>query len=142
MTSALDHVGIAEHLAAIHPLVAAMRAPGWHEHNPIYANGVVFGGRAFDSPAGLRCILSADEINGSDWLHLSVSRRSRIPSYEDLLLARRTFLHESKPSYQVFPRATEYRSLPGATVLHLWQPLGADPFPDPLGERAETVAPR
>lgn len=28
------------------------------------------------------------------------------------------------------------------TCLHLWQPLGDDPFPDPLGERADRVGPR
>lgn len=132
---------VSESMGARHPFVAALKKPAGWEERAANANPVnVWGSRLFRTPGGLAVIITVDDVVGSAWVHISVSRRSRTPSYEDLLLVRRALLGEDRPAYQVFPVKSEYRSLPGATVLHLWMPLGADPFPDPLGERAGTVA--
>lgn len=128
-----------DHESAMHEVVRSLSTPtGWGELAPVLG---ILGGRQWRTPGGLIVAITVDEVVGAEWVHISVSRRSRTPSYEDLLLVRKALLGEERPAYQVFPKRQEYRSLPGATVLHLWQPLGDDPFPDPLGERAATVAP-
>lgn len=100
-----------------------------------------FAQRAFRSrDGGLVVLLSEDVVAGKRWLHVSVSRRSRTPTYEDLAQVKAAFVGELLPAYQVFPRATEHRNF-HPNCLHLWVPLEGDPFPDPLGERADTVAP-
>lgn len=110
---------------------------GWKEVQPLEPRLQ----RAFFSVDGGLCVIaSVDTIDGMDWLHVSASRRSRCPSYEDLARMKRDFIGEDLPAYQVFPKASEHRSL-HPYALHLWAPLGADPFPDLHGERADLVAP-
>ena len=102
---------------------------------------VVAGDQGFVSlDGGLTVITSIDEINGAEWIHISVSRRSRMPTYEDLARVKSAFIGDAHPAYQVFPRKAEHRNL-HSFCLHLWSPVGKDPFPDPLGERADTIAP-
>lgn len=102
---------------------------------------VVVGASAYRSrDGGLFILVSEDEINGARYTHISVSRKSRTPSYEDLALVKDELVGPDRPAYQVFPRAVEHRNL-SSTCLHLWAPVDKDPFPDPLGERADAVAP-
>jgi hypothetical protein len=108
--------------------------PGWTE---VRAR---VGGRAFKSHTGLAAIVSVDEIMRKRWLHVSISRASRTPTYDDLAWAKEGFIGPDLPAYQVFPRSAEHRNL-HPNCLHLWAPLDGDPFPDELGERAESVAP-
>lgn len=95
-------------------------------------------GWAWATPGGLRVLASVDEIGGAEWLHISASRRSRVPDYKDLQLVQRALIKFDAPSYQVFPRVAEHVSNHDF-CLHLWTPLGADPFPDLLGERIANV---
>lgn len=111
--------------------------PGWAELDATF-DGATLGGRHFAAANGLLAILSCDEISGKKWLHLSVSRRSRTPTYEDLVWARDGFLGRDEPAYQVFPKSTEHRNLHNY-CLHLWRCLDGDPFPDPIGERSGTI---
>lgn len=118
-------------IAGLNPSTARWMEMRWNHPN----------GRAFiTKDRGMKALVSVDEINGAEWLHLSVSRKSRCPTYEDLQEAHASFLDPDKPAYQVFPRRDEHRNF-HATCLHLWQPLGPDPFPDPLLERANTIGP-
>ncbi len=122
---------------AIHPFVKAIKAPpNWPEIDAT----MTWAARCW-SGNGMRVLVTCDTINGAEWVHLSVSRRSRTPSYEDLCLVRRIFFREDRPAYHVFPKVDEHRNF-HAYCLHLWLPLGADPFPDPLGERANTIGPK
>lgn len=103
---------------------------------------MVFAGQTFLSfDGGLAVCTSTDEINGALWIHVSVSRKSRTPTYEDMARVKSAFIGDDRPAYHVFPKAAEHRNF-CPTCLHLWSPLGADPFPDPLGERADTIAPK
>ncbi len=132
-----------EHFDAIHPYLKGIAVPpDWIEAKPF--TGMTFGSRAF-SGRGLVAILTVDHIRNPAgvldyWVHLSVSRKSRMPEYADLQMVQRFFLDENKPAYQVFPKKSEHRNLHNF-CLHLWQPLGNDPFPDAFGDRADTVAP-
>lgn len=94
--------------------------------------------KAWATPGGLRVLASIDEISGAEWLHISISRKSRVPDYGDLVLVRRQLVEPEKPSYQVFPAQAEHVSNHDY-CLHLWTPLGTDPFPDLNGERMGTV---
>lgn len=92
-----------------------------------------------DATRGMVVVVDETEIDGRRWRHLSVSRRSRTPSYDDLVRVRRLFFGDAEPAYQVFPRAGEHRNL-HEHCLHLWKGVGFDPFPDPHGERQGTIA--
>lgn len=100
--------------------------------------GEAFAGAKGTPNQGLLVILSTDEIDGRTWRHLSVSRRSKIPSYDEIVRVRRDFFGESSPAYQVFPARAEHVNV-HPNCLHLWLPVGFDPFPDPHGERAFSI---
>lgn len=142
MESVVD-VELQAHYDAIHDVIKAMKVPPeWMEINPF--NGMTLGGRAF-AGRGMAVIITVDSIRDPDgveqeWLHLSISRKSKMPEYADLQMVQRFFLDEGKPAYQVFPKKSEHRNLHNF-CLHLWQPLTKDPFPDAFGDRAGTVAP-
>lgn len=88
-------------------------------------------GRAFrNDTQGLAVIVSgAVESDGKRWVHLSVSRKSRIPSYEDLNRTRKLFLGEDVKAVQVFPKKDRYVNL-NPTVLHLFVCLDEDGLPE------------
>jgi hypothetical protein len=144
--SSMLETELEEHLKAINPLVKALSVPpGWEEIKPEdMLGGIVFASRVFRG-LGMVVIVGVNDVRAKDgtakqWLHLSVSRKSKMPSYEDLVMVRRFFMDESKPSYQVFPAKAEHRNMHDY-CLHLWMPLENDPFPDVFGDRAATVAP-
>ena len=77
---------------------------------------------------GLRAGVSIELHGGQDWLHVSVSRRSRLPSYDDLKKIKRDFIGDDRAAYQAFPKASEHVNL-HEFCLHLWCPTDHDPFP-------------
>ena len=141
--SGVVSLSVADHFEAIHPVVRALDVPpGWEEVPPQLLTMPVFGARCFKG-RGMLAFVNVESFEwrgGGRWLHLSVSRRSRVPDYSDLAMVKRHFIGAELPAYQIFPKATEHRNLHDFT-LHLWSPLDADPFPDPFLERANTVAP-
>jgi hypothetical protein len=86
-------------------------------------------GMAYQS-GGLRVICSVDtELDGRLWLHVSVSRGMRIPSWDDLRLVKDIFVGD-RYAYQVFPTKEKYVNI-NPFCLHLWCPLeGEQPLPD------------
>lgn len=60
------------------------------------------------------------EADGRLWLHVSVSKpkRSKMPSYEDIQVARKLFIGEHRECYQVFPTSERYVNF--NPVLHLF----------------------
>lgn len=72
-----------------------------------------------NKPLGLTAIIS-DSIEQDNrwWRHLSVSRKSRIPTYEDLALVKKLFLRKYK-AVQVFPREDEHVNI-HPNCLHLF----------------------
>jgi hypothetical protein len=120
---------------------AAVAREGARAMSAFIRVGTVPAGEAFRTrDGGMYVITSVDEINGAQWFHISVSRKSRTPSYEDLAMVKAEFVRDDVPAYQVFPKKMEHRNF-HPNCLHLWVPLGDDPFPDPLGERAGTIGP-
>lgn len=83
---------------------------------------------------GIRIMMDAgEEEDGSRWIHVSVSRAGRIPSWEDMDSVKRLFLGPDRVAYQVHPMADEHYTLDGdrnqrlGTCLHLWSPLDNAP---------------
>ena len=69
------------------------------------------------------------ENDGKRWMHVSCSRRNRLPSWEELRLVKDTFIGRERKAIQVLPPDSEYVNIHGY-VLHLWCCLDVDPLPD------------
>jgi hypothetical protein len=57
--------------------------------------------------------------DGRTWLHVSLSREDRIPSYEDIKVTKRTFVGDDHEAYQVFPPVERHVNI-NPNVLHLF----------------------
>jgi hypothetical protein len=71
---------------------------------------------------GLRVGLSCDVLdNRSRWLHLSVSRSNRLPSWEDMKFVKDAFIGRDHEAIQVLPKDEDFVNL-HPFCLHLWSP--------------------
>ena len=77
---------------------------------------------------GLHVIASPAKYNGTEWLHVSFSRKSRIPDYKDIQLVRKDFIGTDKKSIMVFPNEEHYVNI-AKYCLHLWY-SAENPIPD------------
>ncbi len=77
---------------------------------------------------GLAVIFSVEWHDNKRWMHLSASRRSRLPTYDDLVWAKKLFIGDRK-AIQVFAPKAEHVNY-SAYVLHLWACLDGDGLPD------------
>lgn len=80
---------------------------------------------------GLAAIVSgAREADGRRWLHLSLSRKDRLPTWDDLRAAKEAFLGD-RYAVQVLPPRRLYVNI-NPRVLHLFALADpADPWPLP-----------
>lgn len=82
--------------------------------------------------SGLRVISSVARDPAQDnrrWLHVSMSRRDRLPSYEDMRRVKDLFIGPERKAIQIFPKESEYCNR-HAYCLHLWSCLDGDTLPD------------
>lgn len=103
--------------------------PGFLRNNDV--EGLIpSGSLAFRSTDGGLTVLVSEEhhSDGFTYLHVSFSRRSRTPSYEDLDRVRKLFIGEDRESVQVFPPKAEYVNF-HAFTLHLWHRYEGRIFP-------------
>lgn len=69
---------------------------------------------------GLQVIASAATMrDGREWLHVSFSRRSRLPTYADLQLVKREFIGSDRKAIMVFPEEKHHVNI-HPNCLHLW----------------------
>jgi hypothetical protein len=79
---------------------------------------------------GLAVIVSeAYEDDGCVWTHVSCSRRSRLPSWEDLRRIKDEFIGPDRDAIQLLPRAEKHVNIHNF-CLHLWSPRDAGALPD------------
>lgn len=79
---------------------------------------------------GLQVVVSeAKEMDGKTWRHVSLSRRSRTPSYADMVLCKRLFIGNHRKAIQVFPAVSEHVNT-NPFYLHLWSCMDKDTLPD------------
>jgi len=87
-------------------------------------------GAAYVRGDGLKVITSiSTEEDGKRWLHVSCSRRARLPSYDDLTAVKAAFVGADREAYQVFARASKHVNLM-PFCLHLWCCLDGPVLPD------------
>lgn len=69
--------------------------------------------------------------DGGEWEHVSISvhRKNRCPTWEEMCFVKDLFWYESEWVVQFHPSSEEYVDCHPYT-LHLWQPIGID-FPKP-----------
>ena len=77
---------------------------------------------------GLHVLVSPAKYKGTEWLHVSFSRKSRIPDYKDIQLVRKDFIGTDKKSIMVFPDEEHYVNI-AKYCLHLWY-SAENPIPD------------
>lgn len=79
---------------------------------------------------GVRVICSArTEADGKRWLHVSCGHRDRLPTWDELVTVKETFIGRERLAIQVIPRRSEHVNT-HPNVLHLWSCLDGDPTPD------------
>lgn len=85
----------------------------------------------YESHWGLRVLVSCCiERDGRRWLHVSVSRATKIPSWSDLREVKDIFVGRDRLAIQILPPEAEYVNF-HPHVLHLWSCLdGERPVPD------------
>lgn len=74
----------------------------------------------------LNVIASLDVLRGNSppstvWLHVSVSRSDRLPSWTDLGFVKQCFIGDDREAVQVLPKESDYVNL-HKYCLHLWSP--------------------
>ena len=77
---------------------------------------------------GLHVIVSPAKYKETEWLHVSFSRKSRIPDYKDIQPVRKDFIGTDKKSIMVFPDEEHYVNI-AKYCLHLWY-SAENPIPD------------
>lgn len=79
-------------------------------------------GVAYRLPGGAHVIASVALHDGETWAHLSLSLKSGLPRWPDLVAVRDALLGPEVEAYQVAAPASRYVNIhPG--VLHLWANL-------------------
>lgn len=72
----------------------------------------------------------AREQDGRLWLHASMGRRDRLPTWDELAAMKAWAIGTDRYAYQVLPPASKHVNI-HPYVLHLWAPLdGEPPLPD------------
>lgn len=111
----------------LHPLDAALMETGqrsglefpprgWEILQPWGIGGYVLQDR---KGGGLRVIIDASQKDDNRfWVHVSVSRRWRTPSHEDMAVVKAAFLGD-RYAYSVWPPQNVYVNI-HAHCLHLW----------------------
>lgn len=85
---------------------------------------------AFRRSDGLRVVITSQiEQDGRPWVHISVSRSDRLPSWFDLKDVKNLFLGPEKSAIQVLPAERDFVNI-HPYCLHLWHCLDGGPVPD------------
>ncbi|WP_319759544.1 hypothetical protein [Maridesulfovibrio sp.] len=101
------------------------RLPLSWEERPSHLEGAAFFVR--DNLTSLAVFASVDMMfdnagKSCEWIHLSVSRQAKLPSWDDLKDVKGTFLGDHREAVQVLPKAEDYINL-HPFCLHLWAPV-------------------
>ena len=68
------------------------------------------------------------ELDGKEWLHVSLARPNKYPPYEEIKYVKNIFIGENK-AIMVFPEAKEHINIHNY-CMHLFTCLDGNPLPD------------
>ena len=78
---------------------------------------------------GLQIIASAAKMDdGREWLHVSVARRNRLPTYEEMARVKRDFIGDDKKAISVLPEKKYHVNI-HENCLHLFY-SAENPLPE------------
>lgn len=97
--------------------------PSWYEKKHLILKNPECGFACCNN--GLFVIVGGEKHGGKKWLHVSFSRKSRIPSYDDLLRVKKDFIGEDRKAVMVFPDKDHYVNL-HPYCLHLYSCIDGD----------------
>lgn len=83
----------------------------------------------FTRTDGLSVITSGERVGEQQWLHVSCSRLSALPSWEDVRQVKDIFIGRKAQAVQILPPEDEYVN-DHPYCLHLWSRLDAPTVPD------------
>lgn len=69
------------------------------------------------------------EQDGNDWIHVSMSFKNRLPTYEDMQAVKEEFIGNDRWAVQIFPKASEHVNIM-PYCLHLWSCMDQSILPD------------
>ena len=70
----------------------------------------------------MRVTVSLDTFEGGErFLHVAVSRRGRLPSWDDLKRVKTVFMGRDVDAFHIIPRADDHINMHEYT-MHLWTP--------------------
>lgn len=68
---------------------------------------------------GLTIMATVGSYDGVQWLHLSLSRKSRLPTYKEMMMIKRDFIGEDRKALFILPKKENYVNIHNY-CLHLW----------------------
>ena len=118
----------------IDPLIPELPTPprGWelvaaqgrHPTDPDDLGGAAYVNR----DSRLKVIRSKATYSDGDWVHVSLSRPNRLPTWGDLKLVKQAFLGDVT-ALQILPKASNYVNI-HPFCLHLWYCCDGERVPD------------
>jgi hypothetical protein len=99
---------------------------GW---SPIPGMSNFWNCKWLQSSDGLRVCLEVEFIDEHLWLHLSFSRRDRVPNYFDMTRVKELFVGDERKAIMVLPPKDEHYNH-AKFCLHFYSPVDRDPLPD------------
>lgn len=69
------------------------------------------------------------ERDGKRWVHVSMSRPSRMPSYADMCRVKHDFIGNGRQAIQLFVPSDQHYNY-HSYCLHLWHCIDGDGLPD------------
>lgn len=87
---------------------------------------------AMNNGGTLLRILATPGDDDVPWEHVSVSTRTRVPTWEEMCWVKELFFQDEEAVVQIHPRKSDYVNF-HANCLHLWRPLKQElPLPPTL----------
>jgi len=104
---------------------------GWNQLMGVSVADPFAGGIAvYLHNTGLKVLFSADPLSdpGKIWLHVSLSQKRRVPTYEEMTTVKKIFIGPTRQAVQIFPPEDEHINI-HPYCLHLWSCLDGDGLP-------------
>jgi len=86
-------------------------------------------GAAYQNSTGIVVIISGEIHDCKAWIHVSLSRKGRMPTYEDIALVKRAFIGDDEKAIMVLPDKAHHVNL-HPYCLHLFNCIDGDGLPE------------